>query len=738
MPRKSEAAKQRNRQTNNERQRERYQRDIQFQTIKQQQSQKEYAEKWLLGNMRINTADGESDNSAHYDQFGVYDGGNFYDLEKPNAIIALNDILNFLYRISHDQHRKDPLRKSNIYLMFSKHFDEDRWLGAEPKLTREQKLAINEQRSRRYGIRRQAGWQREIVLENLGVAVYFGRKETSLIFLKLDANGKVQYDENGNLCSRYTIKIWDTFSLTAMSFIKTIAPLFDVMSEDEKAHFQPLFDLVIEGKAERGKWSESFTYEKRKQYNHAELELMHYWLRHIIDACQRVGIAPKSLAGPAPFARSILYKYGAARHVQPLDYTSVDYQTSQAVTWTKAAYFGGRIETQLQGVVEKWSELDLSSAYPSIIKDLPCMAHGYWKFITPDREHIIDNAIYYIKFSAPAHSTWGPFPVRTKTGGIAFPLRGEGYYYGVEIKAALPYVKIAFFKGLQWISTCTSEHPFSEMVTEMFELRNKMQAAHDDGAALVIKLSINSLYGLFAQTAGAALITDENDTIIEYKLPKFYNLFGAGFVTASVRAQLYRTAMLSPDNVIGFATDALHLLGDIPDSIKKKVVITKPTHKKLGTWTFEKHGRTAFIAPGIRVQYIPPESDDATRQKIMEKNKGRGYPTQVTYEEVVAAWSRGERYLYKTRETYQDLRMTRKYVKDWGKFIPDEINLNIGPYVLQSKRHSNKPIPHGSYTLYPPYETVGDNYPYLRHFESNAVCRAADNLYYEREEYTRE
>lgn len=740
MPIKSEEAKARHRKRMAEINRERQKNDVQYQTDHQIRNQKGSSKNWTLGNMWLVMVDGEADNDGHYDQLAGFNGQSFYDKETPGQDITLLDTLWFLRSISKDLKRLDKTRRSNVFMMFSKHYDEDKWIGAEPRLTKEQKQAITAQRSRNYGIHRTPGWQREIILENVGLAVYFGRKETVIHWLEKDINGDIRYDENGQPVIYYTQHIWDTWSLSAKSFIKTIEPLFASMTTDEQIHYKKMFDLVVEGKAERGEWSDNFDYERRKQYNHAELELMYYWINHIIEGCKRSGIAPKSLAGPAPFARSILYKYGAAKHVQPEDYKTIDYQQSDFVQQTKVAYFGGRIESRLQGVVNSWTELDITSAYPAIIRDLPCMAHGHWEYSTPDTSNIVDTAIYHIKFTAPYGTLWGPFPVRNKYGGIVFPLRGEGYYYGIEVKAALPYTKISFLGMSQWISECDCKTPFQTMIDEMFDLRAKMIAQKDDAASLVIKLSLNSIYGLFAQTAGAALVYDEiTGHLLEYKLPKFYNLFGAGYITASVRAQLYSALMKCPEKVIGIATDALHIIGDVPEEISNTLIITDDKHKTLGTWTIEKYNEpTAFVMPGIRTIKIPNNASKKEIEHLTNARKSRGYPFPLTFDEIVSAWSNGIVRLTKTRKVYQDLRSSKLNPKQWGKFIEQSRDFDIGPDALAGKRDTTKPIKMGAFTIYPPDETIGKNYSYQRHFEKPYLAIVDDKRSSSDEEITLE
>lgn len=670
-------------------------------------------ENWSLGSMFLMTADGEADNDFNYDQFAVYDGENYYDLGGPGENITFTELVYWLRKICKMHKKLDKARRSNVIHMFSYHYDLDKALCNDPLLTEEEKQLITTQRSAGYGRIRPEGWQREILLESVGLAVYIGRKETSIKFMRKN--------EEGEYKSYYTLYIHDTFTLTAMPFLKTIKPLRDIMSLEEQANFDKLYALIEEGKAERGEWSDKFDYDMRRQYNHAELETMHYWLSHIIEGCKTMGIHPRSLAGPAPFARALIYKYGLTQHVQPRDYSTLDYQHSAAFLYQKSAYFGGRIELAGQGVLELFTELDLTMAYPANIAKMPCYAHGEWVLHPSyNKEEIQDYSIYHVTFKPAKGMTYkrryGPMPTRAHTGTTRYPMHGNGYYYGVELKTIMAYWQVTILDWCEYVPQCDMEHPFADMVHDMYDQRQERIEAKDESASLVIKLSVNSLYGLFAQNAGAAAIVDAEGAVTRYKLPKFYNLAAAGFITAATRAALYGATMeIGEERVIGFATDAIFVEGIIDDSIVTKLQVTDKKHKQLGKFAMEIiDDPTAFVAPGIR----------CSKSGVISKT--RGYPHAFKFDELCSEWDRDEVNILQTRKIYVDLRLSKTKMDDRGQFARQDRVAAISTGVLLTKRnvpldalmHSVKS---SGFTVFPPYHNMQDkeNAPYRRRFEQD-------------------
>jgi hypothetical protein len=99
-----------------------------------------------------------------------------------------------------------------------------------------------------------------------------------------------------------------------------------------------------------------------------------------------------------------------------------------------SAFFGGRFENSFSGPVQgPCYNYDISSAYPYHAALLPCLEHGDWARVEDPSIRDIERAtLALVHWTTPIvngdetalrKQAWGAFPVRAKTGTIAFPLR---------------------------------------------------------------------------------------------------------------------------------------------------------------------------------------------------------------------------------------------------------------------------------------------------------------------------
>lgn len=211
------------------------QRSTASQKREQVRQQERHVKEWSYSTMWLMTADGEADNEARYDQFSIYCGdptcgqGGFHDLGQAGKIITFGAFTAYLRRVTNLHRRKDNTRRANVIHMFSYHYDLDKLIGNEPLFSEEEKMLIASQRSNSYGVQRTVGWEREIVFPQLKIALYVGRKETVIRYLKT-ANGRLLQTADGQYVTGYTLYLHDTYTLTAQSFVKTIQPLEKVLT----------------------------------------------------------------------------------------------------------------------------------------------------------------------------------------------------------------------------------------------------------------------------------------------------------------------------------------------------------------------------------------------------------------------------------------------------------------------------------------------------------------------------
>lgn len=212
---------------------------------------------------------------------------------------------------------------------------------------------------------------------------------------------------------------------------------------------------------------------------------------------------------------------------------------------TQGSYYGGWFEIFCHGHIPgiTW-EFDITSAYPDIIRKLPCIICGEWK---PDHEGILRIAKYHVR--GPDGAVTGPLPHRRRDGTILRPLETRGYHWAEEVEAAERAGLIEEYISVEdrWSfhqSKCEhkSPQPFKE-IEDLFLERIKVNKRSPAGKAL--KLVYNSAYGKTAQSVGQ---------------PKYASPVYASLITSGCRTKILNAIADHPDGAKGLvmvATDAV-------------------------------------------------------------------------------------------------------------------------------------------------------------------------------------
>ncbi|MEU0398337.1 hypothetical protein ABZ208_37465 [Streptomyces sp. NPDC006208] len=212
---------------------------------------------------------------------------------------------------------------------------------------------------------------------------------------------------------------------------------------------------------------------------------------------------------------------------------------------TQGSYYGGWFEIFAHGHVPgiTW-EFDITSAYPDVIRRLPCLLCGEWR---PDHDGILRIAKYHVR--APAGAVTGPLPHRRRDGTILRPLETRGYHWRDEVEAAERAGLVEEYISVEdrWSFHRTpcrhkSAYPFKEIET-LFLDRIKVGKKSPAGKAL--KLVYNSAYGKTAQSVG---------------MPKFASPVYASLITSGCRTKILNAIAAHPKGakaLVMVATDAV-------------------------------------------------------------------------------------------------------------------------------------------------------------------------------------
>ena len=359
------------------------------------------------------------------------------------------------------------------------------------------------------------------------------------------------------------------------------------------------------------------------EYNRLECELLEELMRAVATEALHVGIKPSYWTGAGALAQALLQKHGAARGV-PLP--------PAVRECAQAAFHAGRFETRYTGkLYGPIYELDLASAYPWAITQLPCLGvtgknnefipHGTWVY----RDDIPEEGTYlanirwtfnsrWVGYSKDPRSAFGPFPVRRDNGSIYYPREGSGWYWSPEIRAALkistgqrkvthPY-DFDILGCWEWVQSCDCGNPFG-WVTEIYEERKRIGKG---GRGLILKLALNSLYGKFAQSVGNA----------PYGNPVY-----AGLITAYTRAKML-DVIATGVRVAMVATDGIYLL-DMPDIPN---IVPDDGTASLGQWECAEIPDLFIAKPG---HYWSETEYLSTDKKRKVKTRGVSYSAFVPH-----------------------------------------------------------------------------------------------------------
>lgn len=342
------------------------------------------------------------------------------------------------------------------------------------------------------------------------------------------------------------------------------------------------------------------------------------------------GLVPKRHDGGGAFAAAMLRKEGVEEHLPSRD-RSVN---SQAVIDSiRRAFFGGRIENARIGLMCGVREYDINSAYPAQMIGLPSMIGSWSEHAGAPPITATPGCLYLVKlkwdFAEGLH--FYPLPYRTTDGEVLFPNSGAGEYWHPEYRSLLTWCtrfhqmnfEVIGYRKFTPDNLDTTPLTFIERYYED-RLKNKKTFG------VVLKICINSGYGKFAQQLGGVKASATEDLV----LPPFFCQEWAGMITSGTRAQLIEAACLlsDPMNLVGFATDAVLVLEDLPLA----------THEsELGAWgPAKRYVHAVVVQAGVRYVSVDRDEDHPEGWEA----KTRGFPVRAlpTPYPILSAWEKGE------------------------------------------------------------------------------------------------
>lgn len=374
------------------------------------------------------------------------------------------------------------------------------------------------------------------------------------------------------LTPHLTVRLWDVWGFFQDTFVGVI---------EKWCPGDPDYQFVKRMKGER-KTFERSEIEDIRRYNAAELRLLVKIMNRVRDAINDLGLKITRWDGAGAVAAAMMTKHKVKVHKN---------ETPQDVfEAARRAYSGGHIEACKIGYYSgRVFHYDINSAYPDQFRVLPSLRMGRW--IAGTGTPRIGYCIVKVEFAFPNGLPFYPLFYRNEDGSIFYPPSGVGWYWHSEFSVAQKANPIKWnVQAWFHFEPADEERPFG-WVEDYYASRQRYISAaklggFESGPEMIIKLGLNALYGKTAQQVGARIDADG-----ELRLPPFFQLDWAGYVTAGCRARMMEAALQKPDAVIMFATDGLFTTEPLD--------LYCPAEKELGAWEAKEHDGITVVMPGV-------------------------------------------------------------------------------------------------------------------------------------------
>ena len=391
------------------------------------------------------------------------------------------------------------------------------------------------------------------------------------------------------------------------------------------------------------------------------------------------GVYPKTIFTNGSIARSYLLAYKEIK-VKDLQFKSIFNKSvyfKELLDYSMKSYHGGKIESYVLGYIKKAKIIDITSAYPYALSNLPKLTNKvhyhtgtkflndfYYAFIKCDIIINNENFIHPVIVKNPInHSNISPY----------------GYIENVVItKIEYDYllenginVIVKDYYGIEHIDNI---FPYRNLVYHLFENRLKYRKSNISVSEM-FKTIINSLYGITYELTDVYKESDDDIYWTGYRAGDFFNPVVASYITAFIRTYLSEVSyniIKNGGEVYLNMTDSIIYNGEITLDVFSK-------EKKLGKFEMPTEIRDIIILGAGRYEY----KDEFTNKYVI---KNRGFSITRKDKSFYSDFDLRDKFTIKTREFVSSFKATTKKFsfREMGHLLNSDYEIN--PFNLGGKR----------------------------------------------------
>lgn len=370
------------------------------------------------------------------------------------------------------------------------------------------------------------------------------------------------YHHQHNSTAKTTVQIFDIFSFFASSFIKAYEDMCG-----------PIPDIIRSGKAGRNTFSID-EFDVILKYWTLEIQLLRELAEELRRRVVSAGFHITQWYGPGALASYAMREHGIKEHMSV--------STDEVREASRYGYAGGRFELFKVGrTVGPVYSIDINSAYPDGIRELPSLSEGVWHYVASPSK-LTRFGIYHVRLREHGGFVRLPSPLfhRDKDHNISFPWNVDGWYWSPEATQAKA-MGGEILEGWEYRGART--RPFI-WVSQMYEQRREWKKA-GISAQLALKLCLNSMYGKMAQRVGWNPETQ--------RMPPFHQLEWAGWVTSYTRAKLFDVMRRIPfDQLVAVETDGIY-------TTMSPGELGLEESDQLGGWSIDEYSEVLYVQSGL-------------------------------------------------------------------------------------------------------------------------------------------